>query len=511
MKPNYYESEYYRILLFNNKFNDKFKFNIENNKIIVQRIDTRIGWGQNLEIIVKDKIMGKNFIYTIGNSEENIKEFIFDKKEEYIIHHHENDLFKIFYISELYNDNFIVKYNETDKNIYIERIDINDGWGQNLKLKYIEKNLPFKEKLINIGSSKKNKIFSNINLDEIKYLEKDNYYESENYKINLAEIKYQDRFLIKFYEETMTVYIKRIDSKEGWGQNLQIEITDIKKNIKNIINIGKSIKNEIYTKIDLEPKKYFIGLTTIPSRIKLDIFKTNLEKLLKFDLIENIFITIAYKYKRFEEKIPDDIILYLSNKPKIILIILDEDFGPASKYLGPLIYYHELLLNNILIIVDDDREYNKNLIDHFKIAYNSYPNIIFSSGKWKEYFNKNYKNIDDNRLEIELFKEENNNKIHFGDGVGGFYGFGIKVIDKMEKFINYNFKIMERLPKSIYHDEGIILGYLKYKGETIMYLKHKGCELIKKEMVDALCNSNLVNRENIEREIYNITNLENLL
>ena len=72
-------------------------------------------------------------------------------------------------------------------------------------------------------------------------------------------------------------------------------------------------------------------------------------------------------------------------------------------------------------------------------------------------------------------------------------------------------KILERIPKSFYHDEGIILGYLKYKEENILYLNHKGCNYIEEEMVDALCKSNLVDRGNIEKEILQITNLEKLL
>lgn len=511
MNSNYFESEFYRILLYNNKFKDKFNIDLNENNIIIQRIDSKIGWGQNLDIIVRDKIIGKDNIINVGNSDNNIKIVEFNKKEHNLTYHYENDLYKIFYISEKYNDVFKIIFNNETSLISIQRMDVEEGWGQNLKLKYIEKLHPFKEKIINIGSSKSNITTININLENIKYYDRYNYYESDNFKINLHEIKYLDQFLIKFYEETNTIYIKRIDSKEGWGQELKLDIYDIKNNNEYTIYIGKSAKNEIYKKIDISKKKYYIGLTTIPSRIQLPIFKKNIEKLLKFSSVENIFITIAKKYKRFKEVIPHEIISYLQNIPKIIIILLEEDFGPASKYLGPLIHYNNILQNNILIIVDDDREYNKNLVNHFEIAYNSFPNIIFSSGKWKNYFDKNYKNIKDDFLEIELYKEDNTNKFFYGQGLGGFFGFAIKVVDNMEKFISYNLQIMERIPKSIFHDEGILLGYLKYKCETILYLRHKGCEIIEKELVDALCMINLVNRGNIEKEIFQITNLEKII
>ena len=90
--------------------------------------------------------------------------------------------------------------------------------------------------------------------------------------------------------------------------------------------------------------------------------------------------------------------------------------------------------------------------------------------------------------------------------MGGFYGFCIKV-SNIEKFIDYNIKIMEKLPLSIYHDEGIILGYLKYNKELLLYLRHRGCDIIKDELVDALCKSDLVDRKRIEKEILHVSNM----
>ena len=108
--------------------------------------------------------------------------------------------------------------------------------------------------------------------------------------------------------------------------------------------------------------------------------------------IENMFIVIAKKYKRFKETISDEIINELKQINKVIIIMLDEDYGPASKYLGPLIHHNNIIKDNLLVIIDDDRTYNKNLVRNFSIAYNSYanPNITFSSGYWWEYFDKKY-------------------------------------------------------------------------------------------------------------------------
>jgi hypothetical protein len=508
---NYYESEYYKITLYKNNFNDTFYIYLYNSKIFIERVDKKIGWGQDLKIILWNKIFQKEEIIDVGSSTENIKTIFFNEFDGQNIEkiHYENSNYKIFYVSQFHNDVFNIDYDENSKIITVKRIDSNNGWGQNLNLHYIDKYN--KIKIINIGDSKKNIIYMKVNIDNIPYKTIYNYYESYNYIIDIRENNYKDRFLINFYEDNNTIYIKRIDENSGWGQYLMLNILDIKNKHDFIIYIGNSTSNEFYKKIDLTIRKCYVSLTTIPTRIKLDIFQDNINDFLKNQTypIERMFIVIANKYKRFSEKIPENIINKLRENFKVIIIILDEDLGPASKYLGPLQEYETILNNNLLVIIDDDRKYNKNLIRNFVIGYNSFPNITFSSGLWEEYFNKNYKNMDDNFLEFKLHKESNNDKFYFGQGLGGFFGFCIKV-ENIKKFIDYNNIILNKIPKSIFHDEGIILGYLKYNKEIILYLKHKGCNIIDEELVDALCKSNLVNRGQIEKEILKITNLEKL-
>lgn len=511
---NYYESELYKITLYNNKFKDKFYIYMNELNINIQRIDSNIGWGQDLKLNIFDKLLNVNKIITVGNSDENIKtititrdEKIYEKIEK---NYYENEFYKIFYISESFNDRFKVDYDEIENKMHISRIDIdpnNGGWGQNLKLKYIDKNNN-KEKIIPIGPSKFNKIFLQIELKKIKY--KDiNYYESENYIITLHENKFNDIFMIFFYEDNNTIYIKRTDVNEGWGQILFLKIYDIKNNNNYIIYIGSSKHNNIYKKIDLTIRKSYIAMTTIPTRIQLPIFLENLKDIINNQTypIENIFITIPNKYKRFKEIVPDHIIQELEILPKVIIIELEEDLGPASKYLGPLIKYYDIIKDQILIIIDDDRKYNKNLVKNFTIAYNSFPEIVFSSGLWSSYFNKDYNTISDDYLNFSIYNEKNNNKFYQGQGLGGFFGFALKV-NNLENFIKYNLYILSRISKSFFHDEGIILGYLKYNEEKILYLSHYGCNFIKEELADALCNSNLVNRGNIEKQILKLTNLE---
>ena len=539
---NYYENEYYKLKIYS-KYKDKFDLNIDDDKIIIKRIDSITGWGQNLEITLRYKSLSKNVIINVGSSEENIKKVampIFNTNHNYMQTHYEDEKYKIYYISEEYNDVFKINYDDHLQKIYIKRLDSITGWGQELKLKFINKINNNESKIITVGKSDNNNMVYDVydvydvsnkssisetsdvsnksSISETSDVSKvyeqtisPPSYKSDNYIITIQNNKYPDLFNIFFYEENSTIYVKRTDANEGWGQLLMIDIFDIKQNYNFPIYIGPSLVNDIYKKIDLIIHKCYVSLTTIPTRIILPAFIENVKNFISHQTypIEKMFIVIANKYKRFKENIPNNIINTLKQIPKVVIITLDEDMGPASKYLGPLMNYYDILKNNLLIIIDDDRVYNKNLIKHFTIGFNSNPVPRFASGQWSEYFNKDYSKMDDSSLALSLYKEKNDNNFFHGQGVGGFFGFCLKVND-MHDFINYNIKILNRLPSSIYHDEGIILGYLKYNKEVIMYLKHKGCTVSNEEMVDALCTSNLVNRQKIEKEILQITNLERL-
>ena len=73
-----------------------------------------------------------------------------------------------------------------------------------------------------------------------------------------------------------------------------LNIYDKKNNNDNIIYIGSSEINEIYKKINLNKKKVYVSLTTIPSRIKLQQFYNNIVSLIK----NQTYIVIFRIYKR---------------------------------------------------------------------------------------------------------------------------------------------------------------------------------------------------------------------
>jgi hypothetical protein len=532
---NYFENEHIKITIYKNSFNDKFGFYLDyssnndneselkyliktvyNIKICIKRMDSLDGWGQDLNIILYNKLTQTENIINIGSSDTNINylDYSYEYDRENMLNniYFENDFYKIFYISQQYNDIFNIDYNKDEQNISIKRIDKNEGWGQDLTLKYVDKDT-LKEKIIYIGSSERNDVLINVRLSQLDYRDSINLTEISYYIFKIIPQIYPDLFIIRFYEENNTLYVKRIDKNTDWGQDLYIDVIDIINNNQFKINIGSSTKNEVYKKIDLTVRKCYVSLTTIPSRIKLMEFKDNIIYLFQNQTypLEKLFITIPKKYKRFQEDIPEYLIEEIKSiDHRVYIIELDVDYGPASKYLGPLLNYYNEIKDNLLIVIDDDRRYNKNLLKHFCIGYHSYPFVTFSSGYWKMYFDKEYKKINEDYIEYQVFKESNNNKFFYGQGLGGFFGFCIKV-QNLDNFIKYNFTILERIPKSFYHDEGIILGYLKYTQEKILYLKHYGCNFIETELVDALCTSNLVDRGRIEKDILLLTNLEKII
>jgi hypothetical protein len=109
--------------------------------------------------------------------------------------------------------------------------------------------------------------------------------------------------------------------------------------------------------------KIYVCLTTIPSRID-EIDKTIDSLMNQTILPTKIFISIPKKYTfRFDGiSIDEDRIIMLKEKYNILdIILLDNDYGPGSKLLGPLLN-RDLSIDSFLLVVDDDLIYDRDMI-----------------------------------------------------------------------------------------------------------------------------------------------------
>ena len=508
---NHFENEKYRIKKIKDGFPDKFQINEENDNIILKRIDKKEGWGADVKLKIFNKIEFKEYIKDFGNSNENIKSIQLNKTISK--NHYENDIYKLYNVSE-YNDTFNINYNENNHELSVKRLDSKGGWDQELKIEYYEKKNK-KIKYIEVGPSKNNTKVIIININQLPYYQLPNTFENELYFIQKIKNEYEDIFEFSYNENEEILKVKRLNTEEGWGQNLMISFLNKEKNDIHYFYIGSSQSNFLFKKLYFKKPKIYVSLTIIPSRANQPIFLQNINKFIKdqendYIKIEKMFINIPKEYKRFRDKINTHVIEDLKKIKQIEIIYLDIDYGPSSKYLGPLINNKYNIHDSLLIIIDDDRIYNENLIKHFLICHQSYPHYEFYAGLWKYFFDKDYKYLKNDFLEITKYKEENKDNFKFGNGLGGFFGFCLKIKNKRE-FIDYHYYILENYKKSFFHDEGITLGYLKKKELPIIYLKHLGCYEYKKESVDALCLSGSCDRSKVEKDILSITNNEDLI
>lgn len=252
-------------------------------------------------------------------------------------------------------------------------------------------------------------------------------------------------------------------------------------------------------------QKIFLALTTIPPRIKDEKFLKHVLHLKnQTESFEKLFITLSKNYKRFPNEILDKNILnQLEQMDWIKIIWLEEDFGPACKFLGPLIKKYNDLENNILIIIDDDRYYDVNMIKIYKNFFHKYNDIYVASGNQFFYFNG------------LIYNTHNTNFIDIRETdikyPAAFMSFAISFKYDWKPLINYTMNVINNVENSFFHDEGILLNFFRFKKIRVFYITFKFVNYIKEEMINSLVNGNFVNRQKIENNILEYTNKTNIL
>jgi hypothetical protein len=112
---NYYENEFFKIKIYNK---NKFKIDIDDNEnIIIHRTG---GWANDIEINIRYKTLFLDEIIKVSSSNKNTQKIKLNEtnKDINVKLHYENDKYKIFYISEEFNDIFSITYQNKKINSY---------------------------------------------------------------------------------------------------------------------------------------------------------------------------------------------------------------------------------------------------------------------------------------------------------------------------------------------------------------------------------------------------------
>jgi len=251
--------------------------------------------------------------------------------------------------------------------------------------------------------------------------------------------------------------------------------------------------------------RIFIGMTTIPPRLQDPKFVPHLLCLnLQFPSFEKLFLTLPKSYKRFPNETLNRITLArIQNLKWLEIIWLDEDYGPACKFLGPMIHKYDILKDNILIILDDDRFYDRSMIEIYKNFFNIYPHIKIVSGNPFFYFNQlMYNSCNHNYIKVLESHEKY---------PSGFMSFAMHFSFDWKPLIEYTLHIIKHVDKAFYHDEGILLNFIRFLNISLFYIDYKFVNVVKEEMVNSLVNGNYIDRKEMEEKIMQYTNKNNLL
>jgi hypothetical protein len=238
--------------------------------------------------------------------------------------------------------------------------------------------------------------------------------------------------------------------------------------------------------------KYFLAMTSIPSRINDALFLDHVLHLQKQSIpFEKLFITLPKKYRRFEATIDPIVLEKLASIAFVEILYIEQDYGPASKFLGPFLLKFSEIKSNVLIVIDDDRFYHYAMVEKYQNFFIDHPNELVASGNPELYFRQQrYLKTDSVKIVIPHLKY-----------VSGFMSFALRVSDKLLSVADYSIFIIKHCHDAFFHDEGILLNFMTFSDISVYYINFPFVNVINQEMNDALCMLPNINRINIEEEI----------
>lgn len=245
-------------------------------------------------------------------------------------------------------------------------------------------------------------------------------------------------------------------------------------------------------------------MTTIPPRACAPDFLPRLLHLRDNQTrpFHKLFLSIPRQYKRFPDaRIDNNLLDTLDTMDWIDVIFLEEDYGPASKFLGPMLYRSsEIMSATALVILDDDRVYASTLVERYEDFFKRHPNISVATGNQELYFHRLlYPSLPPDFLDVRPCRTRR---------VSGFMSFGFAGISEKTKTIlsRYTLQVLKNVPDSFFHDEGILWIFLNAMDIAVYNINHPFVSSIEKEAPEALCENTPVSRAEIEKKILHWTN-----
>lgn len=213
----------------------------------------------------------------------------------------------------------------------------------------------------------------------------------------------------------------------------------------------------------------FVCMTTIPSRFHNPEFQTiinTLKQQTHKDMTIVIFIPKSYR-RQFHHTITEVDINNFRQRHRrtnpdeieVKVVSLDQDYGPATKYMGPLIS-DVIPEAGTVIIIDDDCFYSPYLVEHFVYAFNKHQcDVVATSKVWKSTTNHQY-----------LKKVKSTIQTHVP--LMGVLGYAFKKNTCCTLLKQFTAKILVDYPDCVIHDDAIISQYMMVYKSVVCVIKH---------------------------------------
>lgn len=257
----------------------------------------------------------------------------------------------------------------------------------------------------------------------------------------------------------------------------------------------------------------YIAFTSIPSRMKSPLFESHLKSLIQQSIpVERVILSIPSYYPRTNETLDKSFLDTWRERYRDVLYIyeLEKDYGPASKFIGPLLLHNQGVIHldqSILIIVDDDHHYDTRMASIYHDFFQLYPEIHIATGNNKIYFFANNQLKYEDISNLAYVPNEKRQ-------LCGFMSFAFQWTELYSQtLLHYTLQLLELYPESFYHDEGILLNFVLGLDLKVYYIQFLFVDRTQDEMAHALClrDNVLLFRKRIEKTIRDYTLSHRLL